>query len=96
MSLRNGTYTATLNEYGREGWELVSVTSQPLQVSTPAPEGRGLPVPRALGRIEDAAAKLNKLGGSHAKDAQPEGTSNLLWVLRRPLAEDRADSQSDS
>ncbi len=94
VSLRNGTYTSTLNEYGREGWELVSVASQPLQVSAPASEGRGLPVPRALGRIEDAAAKLNKLGGSHSTEAQPEETSNLLWVLRRPLPEDRADSQS--
>ena len=94
VSLRNGTYTSTLNEYGREGWELVSVTSQPPQVSAPPPEKRGLPVPRALGRIEDAAAQLNKLGGSHSKEAQPEETSNLLWVLRRLLPEDRADSQS--
>jgi len=35
VSLRDGTYTATLNEYSREGWELVSVTPQLPEASTP-------------------------------------------------------------
>jgi hypothetical protein len=89
VSLRDGTYTATLNEYGREGWELVSVTSQFLEAA--APEGGGLPMPRALGRLEGAAAKLNKLGAGDATDSPVEATSNLLWVLRRALPEDSPD-----
>jgi hypothetical protein len=84
VSLRNGRYTATLNEYGQEGWELVSVvTDHPL---VPAPERRGgIPMPHAFGQLEDAAAKLNKLGTADATEA---ATSALLWVLRRPLNED--------
>src|SRR5258705_2679255 len=74
VSLRDGTYTATLNEYGRDGWELVSVTSQALEASDP--EGGGLPMPRALGRLEDAAAKLNKLGAAASTESPPEATSN--------------------
>jgi hypothetical protein len=93
VSLRDGTYTATLNEYGREGWELVSVTPQPHETS--APGGGGLPMPRTLGRLEDAATKLNKLGAADSTDAPPERTSNLLWVLRRPLPEDRPDDVYD-
>ena len=86
VSLRDGTYTATLNEYGREGWELVSVASNAQDTPPPPEEGR-LPVPRALGRLEDAAARLNKLGGGDSTEA-PQSTSNLLWVLRRPLDDD--------
>ena len=90
ISLRDGTYTTTLNEYGREGWELVSVTSQLHEASAPD-QGGGMPMPRALGRLEDAAAKLNKLGAAGSTDAPTDATSNLLWVLRRPLPEDRPD-----
>ena len=91
MSLRSGTYTATLNEYGREGWELVSVTSDVAE--PPAPEkGSGIPVPRAIGRLEDAAAKINKLGRSESEAGEKE-TSALLWVLRRPLVD--PDSKLD-
>jgi len=42
-------------------------------------------MPRAIGRLEDAAARINKLG---AKNAPAEATTNLLWVLRRPLPEE--------
>lgn len=92
VSLRNGRYTATLNEYGREGWELVSVVSDNRDVATPE-QGRSVPMPRALGRLEDAAAKLNKLGDS--PETAAEATSNLLWVLRRPLHEDEAFAFGD-
>jgi hypothetical protein len=91
VSLRDGTYTATLNEYGREGWELVSVTSQLPEASTPDPGG-GRTMPRAFGRLEDAAAKLNKLGAADPTDAPTEAPSNLLWVLRRLLPGDRPDA----
>jgi hypothetical protein len=86
VSLADGTYTASLNEYGREGWELVSVTSQLHEAPTPD-QGGGMPMPRALGRLENAAAKLNKLGGAESTDA-PAATSNLLWVLRRLLPDE--------
>jgi hypothetical protein len=37
--------------------------------------------------LEDAAAKLNKLGDS--TEATPSAPpSNLIWVLRRPLSDD--------
>jgi len=48
ISLRDGTYTATLNEYGREGWELVSLASKAPEAAAGSEEG-GLPTPRALG-----------------------------------------------
>jgi hypothetical protein len=94
VSLRDGTYTATLNEYSREGWELVTVTPQLPGASTPD-EGGGMPMPRAFGRLEDARAKLNKLGADDPTDAPADATSNLLWVLRRPLPEDRSDDAFD-
>lgn len=87
VSLRDGEYTTSLNEYGREGWELVAVT--PALAAPEAPErqgGGGLPIPRPFGRLEDAAAKLNQLGGGAGAD--DPGPTPLLWVLRRPLADD--------
>jgi hypothetical protein len=88
VSLREGHYTETLNEYGRDGWELVSVAPDVHEVSAPR-RGRAVPVPRAFGRLEDAAAKLNKLGAADSTEAPAGGTSiTLLWVLRRPLSED--------
>jgi hypothetical protein len=83
-----GRYTETLNEYGREGWELVSVAAD-VRPESPAPApSRTVPMPRALGRLEDAAAKLNKLGGDPPEATPSAPPSNLIWVLRRPLAED--------
>src|SRR5437764_7775617 len=84
ISLRHGRYTATLNEYGQEGWELISVVLDDRDVSTPEP-GRAIPMPRAIGRLEDAAARLNKLGTAASKEAAADSTSSLLWVLRRPI-----------
>jgi Domain of unknown function (DUF4177) len=88
VSLRDGHYTETLNEYGRDGWELVSVVSDLHEPPAPR-KGSTIPVPRAFGRLEDAAAKLNKLGGADsAEEPADTASSTLLWVLRRPLPED--------
>jgi hypothetical protein len=94
VSLRDGTYTATLNEYSREGWELVTVTPQLPGAST-SDEGGGMSMPRPFGRLEEARAKLNKLGADDSTDTPTDATSNLLWVLRRPLPEDRPDDAFD-
>jgi hypothetical protein len=90
VALREGRYTETLNEYGRDGWELVSVTSDARDVSPPEPRtSRSIPVPRALGRLEDAAAKLNKIGSAEESPTDAPMTA-LMWVLRRPLDDDAA------
>ena len=93
VSLRAGHYTEALNEYGRDGWELVSVASELRDAPAPERGGTGLPMPRAFGRLTDAAAKLNTLGGGESKESQEAGPSTtLLWVLRRPLGEIEQDS----
>ena len=86
ISLRQGRYTSTLNEYGQEGWELVSVVSEDRDAPPPE-QGRSIPMPRALGRLEDAASKLNKLGAAPSAEAAA-ATTSLLWVLRRPIDDD--------
>jgi hypothetical protein len=80
-------YTSALNEYGRDGWELVSVISEALTAVTPE-RPKGPPLPRALGRLEEAADKLNKLGAEDAAESSTASASRLLWVFRRPLDED--------
>ena len=89
VSLRDRQYTAGLNEFGREGWELVNVIEEDV-VEPPAPSrGRGIPMPRVVGRIEQAADKLTTLGTGDAEaDAASGATSRLLWVFRRPLDDD--------
>jgi hypothetical protein len=88
VALREGRYTESLNEYGRDGWELVSVATDERKLAPPTPgKARSVPVPRALGRLEDAASKLSNLGSSDSDDPQ-SADSTLMWVLRRPLAED--------
>jgi uncharacterized protein YbbK (DUF523 family) len=87
VSLRDRQYTAALNEYGRDGWELVSVISEEFAATTPE-RARGLPLPRALGRLEQAADKLSKLGAEDSAESSTEAASRLLWVFRRPLSED--------
>ena len=86
--LRDRQYTAALNEYGREGWELVSVISETVAPTSPE-RGGAFPLPGALGRLEEAAGKLTKLGASDPAEEPPAGaTSRLLWVFRRPLSDD--------
>jgi hypothetical protein len=42
-----------------------------------------------LGRLEEAAGKLNKLGAANPDAGAPaDATSRLLWVFRRPLGDD--------
>src|ERR1700760_4037530 len=87
VSLQDGTYTASLNEYGMDGWERVTVTSQLSEVPGKE-EGRGFPMPRAIGRLEDAAGMIGKVAGG-PEEPQPGTTlTTLLWVLRRPLPDD--------
>jgi hypothetical protein len=87
VSLRDQQYTAALNEFGSEGWELVSVVSEPLAAASPEKRSGGFPMPRALGRLEGTADKLTKLGTSDSAE-DPAATSRLLWVFRRPLSDD--------
>ena len=88
VSLRGKQYTAALNELGGDGWELVSVVSEAVEAPSPKPSG-SVPVPRALGRLEEAADKLTRIGASEPADDPPAGaTSRLLWIFRRPLRDD--------
>jgi hypothetical protein len=84
-----GKYTDTLNEYGRDGWELVCVAPDVRTVTgPPPPQGRKLPIPGALGRLEDVTSRFgDKEPGA---DGPPPGsvTTTLLWVLRRPVADE--------
>jgi hypothetical protein len=87
VSLRDQQYTAALNEFGLDGWELVSVVSEALEPASPERSG-GIPLPRVLGRLEEAAGKLNKLGAANPDaEAPADATSRLLWVFRRPLSD---------
>jgi hypothetical protein len=90
ISLADGTYTDTLNAYGRAGWELVTVAPDVHEIPAAREEERGfpVPVPRALGRIEEAGKRLTKAAGSE-EEPEPEGVrTTLLWVLRRPLPDE--------
>ena len=81
VSLRDQQYTAALNEFGREGWELVSVISEASRRRARS-EVRAIPMPRAIGRLEEAADKLTKLGASDPAEELPaDATSRLLWVF---------------
>ena len=88
VSLRDQQYTAALNEFGLDGWELVSVISEAVEARSPERSG-AIPLPRVLGRFEEAAGKLNKLGAADADAEAPTGaTSRLLWIFRRQLSDD--------
>ena len=89
VSLRGEQYTAALNELGSEGWELVSVASEAVAAAPDPKQGHAFPVPRAIGRLEEAADTLTKLGASEPADGLAAApTSRLLWIFRRPLTDD--------
>ena len=91
VTLREGQYTERLNEYGREGWELVQVASDVKGVPAAVTSaGRAIPLPRTFSRLEDAASKLSKLGGEDETQEEVPLTTwtTLVWVLRRPLDEE--------
>jgi hypothetical protein len=86
ISLPAGQYTATLNEYGAEGWDLVTVAHDVRTVPERRESG-GLPMPPGLGKLGQAAEAVSKLGEGDTSDLPEPGTvtTTLLWVLRRPL-----------
>jgi Domain of unknown function (DUF4177) len=89
VSFPRGRYTEKLNEYASDGWELVDVVSETAAAQVREQGRARLPMPRALGRLEDAAAKLNKIGADESPGAEADTAANvLLWILRRPLSED--------
>ncbi len=83
VSFSNGSYTTSLNEYGRDGWELVAVAPDVRTVAAREPERR-LPMPRAIEQLEGV---VSKVGGQSAETGPAPGstTTTLLWVLRRQL-----------
>ncbi|HZQ82402.1 MAG TPA: hypothetical protein VFB25_10560 [Gaiellaceae bacterium] len=82
LSFDDGRYTARLNDYGRDGWELIAVVPDEPAAPT-AEKGSRLPVPGTLGKIGEAASRIEEMTGDPARPV-----SNLLWVLRRPLDDD--------
>jgi len=88
VSLREGQYTQALNEYGADGWELVSVASVVQDVPA-RPQAPGIPMPRAWSKLGETAAAWSKPGTGDTAVPEPGSTSTtLLWVLRRPLGDD--------
>ena len=85
MSLRGEQYTAALNELGSDGWELVNVVSEPAAVASPTKQSGVFPKPRTIGRLEEAADKLTKLGATDQAD--DPSNPRLLWIFRRPLGD---------
>src|SRR3954451_5490762 len=91
LTLREGHYTEKLNEYGRDGWELVEVAADVKGAAAAAAKSAGgtIPMPGAFGRLGDAASKLPKLGNDDSAEEVPLTTwTTFVWVLRRPLVED--------
>ncbi|HEY7397065.1 MAG TPA: DUF4177 domain-containing protein [Gaiellaceae bacterium] len=88
VSFAEGQYTAMLNQYGAEGWELVGVVPDIRTVPERRDEG-GLPVP-GFGKLGQAAQAVSKLGEPDDAGAPQPGaiTTTFLWVLRRPLEDD--------
>ena len=89
VSVPEGRYTSMLNEYGADGWELVTVAHD-IRSTPERREGGGLPVPPGLGRLGQAAQAVSKLGdGENGDEPEPGSiTTTLLWVLRRPIEDD--------
>ena len=85
VSLADGAYTSSLNDYARDGWELVTVVPD-VSVVPEKREG-GLPMPGLPGKFGAAASKLKDLEGS-SEPVPGSITTTLLWVLRRPFDDD--------
>lgn len=87
VSLRDGTYTSTLNELGAEGWELVAVCpDEPPREPPEQPKRPRIPMPGAIGQLENAASAIGRIAGDAEKAPDP-GPTGLIWVLKRPVAE---------
>lgn len=89
VSLSDGRYTSSLNDYARDGWELVNVVPD-VQVVPEKREGGGLPMPALGGKLGAAASKLKDLDSSE-EPVPGTITTTFLWVLRRPFYEDDED-----
>jgi hypothetical protein len=89
VSLTDGQYTSSLNDYARDGWELVNVVPD-VHVVPEKRDGGGLPMPALGGKIGAAAAKLKDLDSSN-EPVPGSITTTFLWVLRRPFDEDDLD-----
>jgi hypothetical protein len=87
VSFPAGGYTTALNDYARDGWELFAVTQDAPRAPAPEAGRSGIPMPRMVGALEDAAAKLNQIGESSQPDVP---NTALLWVLRRAVDDDSA------
>ena len=86
VSLTDGAYTSSLNDYARDGWELVNVVPD-IGVVPEKRDGGGLPMPALGGKLGAAASKLKDLDSSNEPVAGTI-TTTFLWVLRRPFDED--------
>ena len=84
VSLTDGQFTSSLNDYARDGWELVTVV--PDVHAVPEKGAGGLPMP-PLGKLGAAASKLKDLEGSN-EPAPGTITTTFLWVLRRAFDDD--------
>jgi hypothetical protein len=90
VSFPEGQYTAMLNRYGAEGWELAGVAPD-VRTVPERQKGSGVPMPPGLGKLGEAAQAVTKLGGETDSHDEPEPgsvTTTFLWVLRRPLEDD--------
>ena len=87
VAFAEGQYTAMLNQYAAEGWELVAVAPD-VRTVPQRKDGGGLGVPiPGLGKLGQAAQAVSNLGGTDVPDAPEPGSvsTTFLWVLRRPL-----------
>jgi hypothetical protein len=86
VSLTDGAFTSSLNDYARDGWELVNVVPD-ISVVPEKREGGGLPMPALGGKLGAAASKLKDLDGQN-EPVPGTITTTFLWVLRRPFDDD--------
>lgn len=86
VTLTDGAFTSSLNDYARDGWELVQVVPD-VSVVPEKRESGGLPMPALGGKFGAAASKLKDLEGSN-EPAPGSITTTFLWVLRRPFDDD--------